>query len=301
MGWMVDEFVVGQIEAKEKINPRLLPSKSWSASDDPPKADTGADGENTHSAQAARLSLHTLSPVAFTAIFVSPDFCSCFSAHSNSGFLLCAFAAQTFLALGDCDRSTRKGKSLWVSMPHSYTANITHSVVLWLQTTNTCYSFWAQVQIQWLAESYIRETAKPRKLLQEEISQKVWWAVHSQHFRYLQISFTTLWQLRIRRPCKWNLFAGGNSVHMHCLDQEDMKSIFSEILRNSAANSKSWRKTLVTCLCCQNQQFQVAVREYLRQEIPSIRLRRNLQKIMKFWWCKKFKVSRIDMDEWRKM
>ena len=41
--WLVDKFVVGQIVAMEtKINARLLLAHSWSASGDPPKADTRA-------------------------------------------------------------------------------------------------------------------------------------------------------------------------------------------------------------------------------------------------------------------
>ena len=75
MGWLVDEFVVGQIVAMERMNPRLLLAKSWSASGDPPNADTRAEGKNTHTAP---LFLDTLSLVAFTATFVGEDFSFCF-------------------------------------------------------------------------------------------------------------------------------------------------------------------------------------------------------------------------------
>ena len=70
MGWLVDEFVVGEIVAMERIIPRL-PAKSWSASHDPQKAATRAEGKNTHT---AHLFLDTLSLVAFTATFVGEDF-----------------------------------------------------------------------------------------------------------------------------------------------------------------------------------------------------------------------------------
>ena len=47
MGWLVDEFMVWQIVAMERISSTIASSKkkkSWSASDDPPKADTRAGG-----------------------------------------------------------------------------------------------------------------------------------------------------------------------------------------------------------------------------------------------------------------
>ena len=51
-GWLVDTFVVGQIVAMgRKINPRLLLANFWSASDDPPKVNTRAEGENTLTAK----------------------------------------------------------------------------------------------------------------------------------------------------------------------------------------------------------------------------------------------------------
>ena len=40
MGWLVNEFVVAQVVAMERISRRLLLAKSWSVSDDPPKVDT---------------------------------------------------------------------------------------------------------------------------------------------------------------------------------------------------------------------------------------------------------------------
>ena len=68
-------------------NKSMIASKptGWSASDDLPKANTRAGGRNTHNAQAALLFLRTLSPVAFTAIFVSQNFEHVFSATSSSG------------------------------------------------------------------------------------------------------------------------------------------------------------------------------------------------------------------------
>ena len=42
MGWMAGGRVRGRTNhmAVERVNPRLLPAKSWSASDDPPEVDT---------------------------------------------------------------------------------------------------------------------------------------------------------------------------------------------------------------------------------------------------------------------
>ena len=68
MGRLVEKFVVGQVVAIErKINPRLFVARSWSASDDPPKVDTRAGGENTHTAQTALLFLHTTFLLEFKA------------------------------------------------------------------------------------------------------------------------------------------------------------------------------------------------------------------------------------------
>ena len=49
----------------------------------------------------------------------------------------------------------------------------------------------------------------------------------AQHFflQYPQISFTTLWKVRISRLFMWYFFAGANLVQMHCLAQENVKTL----------------------------------------------------------------------------
>ena len=53
MGWLVDEFVEGQVVAVKCTVPRLLQAKSLSAADDAPKADTRSECEKTNTAQTA--------------------------------------------------------------------------------------------------------------------------------------------------------------------------------------------------------------------------------------------------------
>ena len=61
----------GTNRGNRKIDPRLLLAESWSVSDDPPKVDTRAGGENTHTAHTALLSLHILSLVEFATFLMS--------------------------------------------------------------------------------------------------------------------------------------------------------------------------------------------------------------------------------------
>ena len=77
---MAGERVRGGISrGKGKNHPTLASIQNkWSVFDNPPKADTRGRGENTQTAQTALLFLHTLSPGAFTAIFVRQDFSICF-------------------------------------------------------------------------------------------------------------------------------------------------------------------------------------------------------------------------------
>ena len=70
-----------------------------------------------------------------------------------------------------------------------------------------------------------------------------------------------------------------------------------------AANLKQWKDTLVMrcSIKISNSKSQSENTED-RQEMPSVRLWQNLQQITKLWWCKNFKVFRIDTkDEWKKM
>ena len=137
-----------------KIIPRLLTAQSWSACDDPPKADTTARSENTYTAQTALLFLHTLSPVAFTAIFVCQRTNILFSVHSSSGLCfvpaphrhtLCDWYSAVALRIA----TTVLGKERrCVSIPHSYLAHLKHSGVLWLQETYTFHTNQPQPQPQ---------------------------------------------------------------------------------------------------------------------------------------------------------
>ena len=119
------------------------------------------------------------------------------------------------------------------------------------------------------------ETAKPRRLFQEKISEEVRRAVRTQHFRYLQTSCTTAWKLRIRRLCKWSLLAGKNPVQMHCMEQEDRKTLSWEVDTQelNTRNIFFWRigkrrtrshgkYARFTRYSIKKQQFQIAVREY---------------------------------------
>ena len=192
--------------------------------------------------------------------------------------------------LAFCDGSTRKGKSLCVHT--ALTAHITHSVVSWLQKTYTFSQVMRPGTIQWFAETYWWEADKPRRFLQEEIYQEVWWAVHSHHFRYRQISFTTLWKFPIRRICKWNLLAGITGI-------EHQKQNFWRIDSEFEDMEKHTRYDIFY----QNHQFQIAVRDCQRQARGAVNqaVQESSQKVLKFWCCKTFKVSRIFInDEWSK-
>ena len=133
----------------------------------------------------------------------------------------------------------------------------------------------------------------------------------STHFRWC----TSRWRSRIWRLCKWNLPARGNPMRTHCKDQEDVKTSSSEWHLRSwaseteflkmwhAANKKQWKETLV-------MRYSVKISDSKslfettkdKQEMPSIKLWENLQKITKLGWCQNFKVLNIDVKyEWKKM
>ena len=84
--------------------------------------------------------------------------------------------------------------------------------------------------------------------------------------------FMILRKLRIRRLCKWNLFAGRNPVQMHCIARGHenvilrVESLESRTRREfsmnwHAANWKPWKETLTTRYFYQNLSFQIAVRQ----------------------------------------
>ena len=201
------------------------------------------------------------------------------------------------------DGSTRKGKSLCVQTTLIHWAPHTP----WFAATAdiSLHRLWAQVQFN---ES---------KNFQEEISQEVWGAVHSQYFlQYLQISFTTFWKLHICGLREWNLLAGGNPVQIHCMDQEDMKTYFLENVISGIEHQEQnfWRigtqrtrshgkrRSLRVILSKIHNSKSHSENIKDKQEMPSIRLWKNLQRFTKFWWSKNFKVFRIDTKgEWKNM
>ena len=168
-----------------------------------------------------------------------------------------------------------------VSIPHPH-----HAVfaLLWFggYRRQTLFKGYETKYISMARTNLLMRNGQATPFFQVEISQKVWWAVHSQHFLlYLQISFVTLWKPPIHRLCKWNLFAGW----MHCTCQGVWRSLLSEWnirnyvpekefpKRSHAGNSKPWQEMLVVrySVKINNSRSQ---RENLqdRQEMPSIRL-----------------------------
>ena len=92
--------------------------------------------------------------------------------------------------------------------------------------------------------------------------------------------------------------------------QEDMKTLFQNVVSGiahqrtnflktwHAANSKPRKKDARFSRDLIEINHSESLSENIsdRQEMPSIRLYRNLQKVTKFWWCDNFQVSRV---EWR--
>ena len=111
------------------------------------------------------------------------------------------------------------------------------------------------------------------------------------------------------------MLAGSDAMRAHCMDQEDMetlpwewnlRSFASEaqfLKMRHAANLKQWKETLVLRYFIKiiNPKWQ-SEHTKDRQEMPSIRLWKNVQEMTCLWWCKNFKGFCIDMkDEWKKM
>ena len=155
-----------------------------------------------------------------------------------------------------CNSKTRKGESFSVHI-RLYTAHVTRSVVLWLHKTHFS-QYMGHVQFndsQKLASENrpCNADSSRRSSLKKYDEQFT-----STSFNTFRSAFSTLWTLRIRRLCNWNQSEGGNPMHMHCLDQKEMKTWPWEwglrgsrtrkgFLKNwHAANSKPWQDTLVT-------------------------------------------------------
>ena len=102
----------------------------------------------------------------------------------------------------------------------------------------------------------------------------------AQHFfpQYFPISFTTSWKLRIRRPCKWTLFAGRNLVrsadalpgpggneNIFLMESQELTTknkISGELARSDLdAMEKDARHAMFS----HNHLFKIAVREFWRQ------------------------------------
>ena len=124
-----------------------------------------------------------------------------------------------------------------------------------------------------------------------------------------------LWKLRIRWQCKWNLFAGEKrcrgigrtrTLREHYLENE-ISGIkhqwkFSEEVARSELEAMERRCSLSVILSKSSILTSQSENTRDRQEMLSVRLWKNLQKVTRLWWCKKLKVSRIFLkDEWKKM
>ena len=100
------------------MNPRLLPAKSWSASDDPPKVDIRAGGENILTEQNALLLLQTTSAAEFEKECVSQTLACVFSPQW-CGSLLCAWRSTDILDtlyLTHCEKQRKDETQFWLQI-----------------------------------------------------------------------------------------------------------------------------------------------------------------------------------------
>ena len=207
VGWSSSQTQLGtRTNLENTENQNYSSEKMWTTSRSWEDATCGTQVENyaknignTHTAQTRLLFLHTLSPVASTAMFVSQDFSIRFQPTVVEVSAVCLRRTDILDTLWltlwyrvtYCDGSTRKGKS---SCVHNTLVPCAHHALRCFVVTEEIHLFMVMSQntIQSLAETCWWETAKPRRLLQEELSQEVWWALHSHPFRDLYIIFTTL-------------------------------------------------------------------------------------------------------------
>ena len=170
-----------------------------------------------------------------TSSFLSEQYCSsqdcgiCLSAAAQVS-ALCFAHRRSWILLGQCyrlaccDGSTRK--KVIVCPHHTHTLRTSDTPRFCGHRRHTPFTGYVpKEELRWIEEIYWWEAAQPRRFFWEEMSQGVWWAIHFQHFRHLQMIFTTQWKSRIWRQCKWNLLAGRNVMLTHCMDQEDMKTL----------------------------------------------------------------------------
>ena len=218
--------------------------------------------------------------------------------------VLCVvFCAQTFLNLVGAVSSPcglRRQYSHWKVVVCPY-----HFSTLRISNTPWCCGcmrhtlFTVYEQIRWIEEICWWETVKPHRFLRGP--QENQWAVHFQHFlQYFQISFMTLWKSRSRRLCKWNLPAVGNTPCRRRRTRRIWKHHFE--VGVSRIKHQKWKETLDVrySLKISNSESQ-SMNTHGRREKPSITLWENLQTMSKLWWCKNFKVFRIDMKDGKKM
>ena len=191
-----------QTRSRPKVGVRLMLHQ---------KADTRVGGgEHTHTAQIALLFLHTLSLVAFTAIFARQDFSICFQPTVVQFCALCRRRTDILgtlrlvtVLLRIATAALGKERSLCVhtTSPHCalqtlrgfpVTEDIHLSQVTGPGTRTTSMN----------RKDLQRETVKPRRFLREDMSRRPMSSSLPALPPVPCISFMSFWKSRIRRLCK---------------------------------------------------------------------------------------------------